>query len=113
MLSLASVDHRLTGTDSSMKLRRLSVSDPFRRPCGGPVGARDRAPPMMRLRRLPRGLKGRVTTEGEIKLPLILSPIAFGRNDFTAHLGLRPPKSGLTEVWAVGDLPDRAASVVG
>jgi hypothetical protein len=30
---------------------------------------------------LPSGLNGRVTAEGEIKLPPILSPIRFGRND--------------------------------
>src|SRR5258705_8935545 len=111
MLSLASVDHRFTGTDSSMKLRRLSVSEPFCR-WGGGFGGRDRAPPSMRFRKSPSGFSGRVNTEGEIKLPLILSPIDFGRNDCPAHAVLERELEGLAWVWCVGDLPDRAAGVV-
>ncbi len=111
MLSLASVDHRFTGTDSSMKLRRLSVSEPFCR-WGGCFGGRDRAPPSMRFRKSPSGFSGRVNTEGEIKLPLILSPIDFGRNDCPAHAVLERELEGLARVRRIGNLPNRAAGVV-
>ncbi len=109
MLSRASVDHRLTGTDSSMKLRRLSLSDPSCRPSGEGCGGRERAPPSRRVRRLPSGFNGRVSTEGEIKLLLILSPIALGRNDFRTHVGLRARNKGLACVSAVGYLSPGAA----
>src|SRR5258705_11232917 len=87
MLSLASVDHRFTGTDSSMKLRRLSESDPFCR-WGGISAGRDRAPPNRRFSMSPSGFSGRVTKEDEIKLPLFLSPKEFVRNDCPPHTDL-------------------------
>jgi len=58
------------------------------------------------------GLNGRVTAEGEIKLPLIFSPIPFGRNDFHSNAP-RGWTRRLTPATAVGDLPDRAARIVG
>src|SRR5688572_245576 len=112
MLSRASVDQRLTGTDSSMKLSRFSVSEPLCRWSGGLLGAPDLDPPSRRLRSLPSGLRGRVTTEGEIKLPPIFSPNPFGRNDFRVRWPQRGRTGRLGRAPAVGNLPDRAPRVV-
>src|SRR6266849_3624009 len=84
MLRCASVDQRLTGTDSSMKLRRRSVSSPLVRTAAVFFGGGGLSPPSRRLSRLLNGLSGRVTTEREINLPLILSPKPAGRNHFRA-----------------------------
>jgi hypothetical protein len=67
MFSRASVDQRLTGTDSSMKVSRFSESDPLCRFSG--IGGWGTDPDRLktRFRRLPNGLKGRTTAEGEIK----------------------------------------------
>src|SRR5688572_14795356 len=113
MLSRASVDQRFTGTDSSMKLSRFSVSDPLCRWSGGLPGALDLDPPSRRLRSLPSRLRGRVTAEGEIKLPPIFSPNPFGRNDFRVRWRQRGGTGGLGRVPAVSNLPDRAPRVVG
>src|SRR5450759_3315451 len=88
-LSCASVDQRLTGTDSNMKLRRRSVSSPLWRTGGVFSAGRDLNLPSRRLRKVPNGFSGWVTMEGEVNLPLILSPIPRGRNDFRAGQGLR------------------------
>src|SRR6266566_8172551 len=107
MLSCASVDQRLTGTDSSMKLSRRSESMPVGRVCGGASAGRDLNPPSRRVRRLPSGLKGRSTTEGDVNLPLILSPFHRARNDFSYSLVRGQPRSGgLALSAAVGDPPD-------
>src|ERR1700730_3774212 len=84
MLRCASVDQRLTGTDSSMKLRRRSVSSPLWRAAAVFFGGGGLNPPSRRLSRLLNGLSGRVTTEREINLPLILSPKPARRNHFHA-----------------------------
>src|SRR3979411_2197746 len=81
MLRCASVDQRLTGTDSSMKRRRRSESSPLWRTAAVCLGASDLKPPRRRFRKLPIGLSGRFTRERGVNLPLILSPIAPGRND--------------------------------
>src|ERR1700693_2275698 len=92
MFSRASVNNRLTGTDSSMKLRRRSVSEPFWVAGGGAGGAsgdgRDLDRPSTRWRKSPTGLRGRVTAKEDVNLPFIVSPIPPGRNDFRARLGL-------------------------
>src|ERR1700674_4608252 len=92
MLSRASVDHRLTGTDSSMKLSRRSVSEPFCRfGRGAAVTSTDGVGfdrLSTRCRKSPTGLRGRETANEEVNLPFILSPNPTPRNDFRSRLGL-------------------------
>ena len=90
MLSCASVDHRLTGTDSSMKLSRWSESVAVGRVRGGALGGRRLTPLSSREKKSPRGFKGRNTAEGDVNLALIVSPFAPGRNDFHARRRANP-----------------------
>src|SRR4051812_47740997 len=86
MLRRASVDQRFTGTDSSMKLSRRSDSEPFCRAVAGGVGPGGRGLSLLnaRLRRLPSGLSGRVTSKEGVNLHFSFSPIGPTRNDFPA-----------------------------
>src|ERR1700738_5215738 len=114
MLSRASVDQRLTGTDSSMKLSRRSVSAPFwavvdRAGGGGGEWAGGTAadgrgfdPRSTRCRKSPTGLSGRVTAKEDINLPFIVSPIAAPRNDFCARSALDSPVGSSTGARAMG-----------
>src|SRR5258706_5658989 len=110
ILRCASVDQRLTGTDSSMKLRRRSVSSPLVLTAAVFIGGGGLNPPSRRLSRLLIGLSGRVTAEREINLPLILSPKPAGRNLFHTRPPL--PAAGSTQGGAVRNPPDRAARIV-
>src|ERR1700674_5984506 len=92
MLSRASVDQRLTGTDSSMKQSRRPVSEPFWDAGGGAAGTsgagRGLDPRSTRCRKSPTGLRGRVAAKERVNLPFIVSPIPALRNDFRARFGL-------------------------
>src|SRR6186997_2426980 len=91
MLSCASVDQRLTGTDSSMKLRRRSESVPRWWTSGPGFRGRERSPPARRVRSLPTDLRGRNTAEGEVNLAPIFSPLHPRRNDLSRGARQNPP----------------------